>query len=88
MLTVLFPCTEIIRSIFEMKIEKFNIYFKILIESQTKLLYLFYYGMFFSACFLIILIIPFRFTCDYFTEDIFSIIILIFMTMHFLYYFR
>ena len=65
----------------EICIEKHNLYFKIIKDSPTKFLYL-------ISCFFILLIIPFRLSCDHSTEDILSILALILMFPHFMYYSR
>jgi hypothetical protein len=65
----------------EICIEKHNLYFKIIKDSPTKFLYL-------ISCFIILLMIPFRIICDHGTEDILSVLALIFMLPHFMYYSR
>ena len=65
----------------EICIEKHNLYYKIIKDSPTKFLYL-------ISCFLILLIIPFRLTCDHNTEDMLCVVALLLMCIHFMYYSR
>jgi hypothetical protein len=83
-LTVLFALAALIDIFIEFKIEnyKFCYKFNLLVAlSPTKILFLF-------ACLSILFIVPFRFACNYSVEDIVAILVLIFMSTHFLHFLR
>jgi hypothetical protein len=80
-IVLLLALMTLVLQVKELLTEKFKLYLKILIGNPTKFLYL-------TSCFLIILIIPFRIACIDSVEDVLSVLALIFMTVHFLYYCR
>ena len=81
LIVLLLAIMTLVFQVKELLIEKYKLYLKVLIGNPTKVLYL-------TACFLIILIIPLRIACYDSVEDILSVLALIFMTLHFLYYCR
>ena len=80
-IVIILAIMTLVLQVKELLIEKYKLYLKVLIGNPTKFLYL-------ASCFLIILIIPIRIACADSVEDILSVLALIFMTLHFLYYCR